>query len=273
MAAKRRAGERGRWRAVLLIEAIKAICRLLLLRITQQRPLVEPPLPEREDVDPSLLEKAASDMPDLETFSVSDEDAVAENEPEYTKPYPMPRTSLLLPPLPATPTAASLTHYLLTHVLTPTDILPPPSLLARLSSFPAYSAEVLHIMRPLIYALALAHYSQKAGKNGKRDWRPWLLGVGLELLARQVARRERAGDTAWGRGIGMTGLEKEEIRRRGWGMTWWAVRGACYENVTRNWLESVTGRLKGKFAVDLLGGILEDYGHLWGDYYFSTATM
>lgn len=41
----------------------------------------------------------------------------------------------------------------------------------------------------------------------------------------------------------------------------------------RGWIEGVTGRLKGKFGLDLIGGVLEDYGYLWGDYYFSTATM
>ncbi|KAL2157926.1 hypothetical protein VTH06DRAFT_4981 [Thermothelomyces fergusii] len=49
MAAKRR-GERVRWHAVVLLEAVKAVCRLLLMRITRSRPLVTPVLPEREPV-------------------------------------------------------------------------------------------------------------------------------------------------------------------------------------------------------------------------------
>jgi peroxin-16 len=47
MAAKRK-GERVRWRVVVILEVIKAICRLCLLKITNSRPLITPPLPERE---------------------------------------------------------------------------------------------------------------------------------------------------------------------------------------------------------------------------------
>lgn len=55
MAAKRR-GEKVRWRVVVLLEAIKALCRLFLLRLTNSRPLVSPPLPERE-IDPRTLDE------------------------------------------------------------------------------------------------------------------------------------------------------------------------------------------------------------------------
>ncbi|EHK99089.1 hypothetical protein M7I_5089 [Glarea lozoyensis 74030] len=47
MTAKRK-GERIRWRVVVVLEVVKAICRLFLLKITNLRPLVTPALPERE---------------------------------------------------------------------------------------------------------------------------------------------------------------------------------------------------------------------------------
>jgi peroxin-16 len=47
MMAKRR-GEKARWRVVVVLEAVKALCRLILMRLTNSRPLVNPPLPERE---------------------------------------------------------------------------------------------------------------------------------------------------------------------------------------------------------------------------------
>jgi peroxin-16 len=31
--------------------------------------------------------------------------------------------------------------------------------------------------------------------------------------------------------------------------------------------------MKGKFGLDLIGGVVEDYEWLWSEYYFSTATM
>src|ERR1700712_2727907 len=58
MTAKRR-GEKTRWRVVVLLEAVKALCRMLLLRLTNSRPLMSPPLPERE-IDASSLEEPAS---------------------------------------------------------------------------------------------------------------------------------------------------------------------------------------------------------------------
>ena len=88
MAAKRR-GEQARWRVVCLLEAVKAICRLLLLRLTNSRPLLSPPLPERE-VDPSTLEEKDSS----ELVSPPSETS------EQTQ-WTMPRTGLSLPILPS----------------------------------------------------------------------------------------------------------------------------------------------------------------------------
>ena len=59
MVAKRK-GEKSRWRIVVILEVIKAICRFLLLRITNSRPLVTPALPERE-VIPEDAEKEESE--------------------------------------------------------------------------------------------------------------------------------------------------------------------------------------------------------------------
>ncbi|KAI7258762.1 hypothetical protein KC335_g12106, partial [Hortaea werneckii] len=47
MMAKRK-GEKSRWRMVVVLETIKAMCRLILMRLTNSRPLLNPPLPERE---------------------------------------------------------------------------------------------------------------------------------------------------------------------------------------------------------------------------------
>ena len=64
----RRRGEQIRWRVIVFIEGVKALCRLLLLRLTNSRPLVSPPLPERE-VDPRMAEgeSECSDWNGMET--------------------------------------------------------------------------------------------------------------------------------------------------------------------------------------------------------------
>jgi peroxin-16 len=72
---------------------------------------------------------------------------------------------------------------------------------------------------------------------------------------------------------GLTGLEREELTKRGWGLSWWVMRGAFYENITKVWLQSVTHSMKGTPLLDLVGSIIEDYQYLWNNYYFPTATL
>jgi len=137
--------------------------------------------------------------------------------------WSMPRTGCSLPPLPAT---SDISSYLLSRVLTADEVKPAKALLPRISG-KGEIAEWLYILRPVIYAVAMARCSQD-----KRNWRPWLLGFGIEFGARQLAKQDASERAASGRG-GLTTLEREELARRGWGMAWWAMRGAFYENVTK----------------------------------------
>ncbi|KAK5656672.1 hypothetical protein OQA88_4652 [Cercophora sp. LCS_1] len=239
MAAKRR-GERARWRVVILLEAIKAACKLFLLRITRARPLVTPVLPEREPLPEEPSEE--------DEFALEEDDA--DRNGHKTGPngeWIMPRTGMALPGLPA---PGDTSGYLLGRVLTAEDIKPATKLMNRLQGA-GHVAEVLHVLAPLVYAVALAR-----SKNRKKDWKPWVLGLAVELAARQL--RERSLRT--------TSLEREEWGRRGWAMGRWAMRGAFYENVTKGMVEGVRRRMP-----SLVGGILEDYEYLWENYYFSTS--
>jgi peroxin-16 len=242
MAAKRR-GERVRWRVVVIIEVIKAICRLLLLRITAGR-MVVPPLPERE---------AIPGEPEEEDDGL----AYGDEEEEVGKPqkeWAMPRTGLTLPALPS---PRDISGFLMKKVLTADDIKPAINLISRIQG-PAQIAEILHILRPVIYAVAMAR------TKNKKSWQPWLLGIAVELAARQL-RQERGRD-----GVRETALEKEEWTRRGWAMGWWGLRGAFYENVTKKWVDGLVGS---RFMPGLVGGILQDYAFLWDEYHFASDDM
>ncbi|KAF2840382.1 peroxisomal membrane protein pex16 [Patellaria atrata CBS 101060] len=252
MAAKRR-GEKVRWRIVVILEAVKALCRLLLLRLTNSRPLLSPPLPERE-IDPSSLEESSSSMDGMDT---------PPNERFDETHWTMPRTGLSLPTL---PDSSDISNYLLSKVLTADDIKPPKALLHRVTG-KGELAECLYILRPVIYALAMQHWS-----GDRKSWRPWLLGVSIEYGARQLAKADFQERLAGGL-RGLTALEREELRKRGWALGWWAMRGAFYENITKSWIHGLTGKLRNKPIVDLLGGIIEDYEFLWDQYYFPTATL
>ncbi|KAG9244046.1 peroxisome membrane protein [Calycina marina] len=231
MMAKRR-GEKVRWRVVLILEIIKALCRLCLLRITNSRPLVTPHLPERDAIPEDPQEE---DMYD-EEFKVK--------EPTD---YEMKRTGLSLPPL---PNPRDISSYLLSKVLTADDIKAPNALLNKVNGS-AQLAEWLHILQPLIYAVTMSR------SRNKKDWQPWVLGLSVEFAARQL-RKE---------GYRTTALEKEEWNRRGWSILYWVMRGPMYTEVTRKAFTGFSSRMP-----SLISGIMDDYLYLWDNYYFSTSS-
>lgn len=208
----RRRGEKVRWRVAVFVEISKALCRLLLLRLTNSRPLVSPPLPERE-ADPRTQDEEG-EWNKAET---------PEAERSLDMNWTMPRTGLSLPSL---PDVNDVSNYLISKVLTADDIKPPAALLHRIAG-QGQLAEVLYILRPVIYALALQRWS-----GNKRSWRPWLIGFGMEYGCRQLAKKDCRERIAGGL-RGLTALEREELRKRGWAMGWWFMRGAFYQNVTK----------------------------------------
>ena len=271
MAAKRR-GARARWHVVCTLESVKAVCRLLLLRLTNSRPLLSPPLPQRE-VDPSTLEE--KDREGAEQLLASPPSETSEQTA-----WTMPRTGLSLPTLPS---SGDVSAYLLSKVLTADDIKPPKALLHRVAGL-GEIAEVMYILRPVVYALAMSYWSKRNNRDSTiaagvttsttrlPAWQPWALGLALEYLARQLSKHDLSTRRAGGL-RGLTALEKEELKRRGWGLGWWAMRGAFYETYTRTWIKGVARGLKGKPLLDMVGGVIEDYEFLWDQYYFSTATL
>ncbi|RDA82575.1 hypothetical protein CP532_3067 [Ophiocordyceps camponoti-leonardi (nom. inval.)] len=261
MTAKRRGGEKARWRVVVLLEAIKAVCRLLLLRAARGRPLLTPALPEREPtadeddtaVSPREVSEARSEtgFPDdgvIEPLARNTTTTTTTRpSPSHDGEWVMPRTGLSLPSL---PDSSDISSYLLGRVLTADDIKPAAKLLNRLHGT-GQVAEVLQILAPLIYAVALA----RSG-NPRKAWKPWLLGLAVELAARQL--RDRSLRT--------TTLERDEWNRRGWAMAWWAMRGAFYANFSSRVIARVSRSMP-----SIVGGILDDYEYLWQTYYFCTS--
>jgi hypothetical protein len=134
------------------------------------------------------------------------------------------------------------------------------------------AAEILYIIRPVIYAAAMAYWCQREDGRGKADWRPWLLGLSIEYGARQLAKHDLETRRPGG-ARGMTQLEREELKKRSWALGWWAMRGAFYQNLTRVAIQGFTSKLKNKPILDMIGNIIDDYEFLWDQYYFPTATL
>lgn len=213
MVARRR-GQKTRWRVVVFIEIAKAFCRLLLLRLTNSRPLVSPPLPERE-VDP----RSSEEDENCDWNGMDSPTSERSSDLSWT----MPRTGMSLPSL---PNVNDVSNYLISKVLTADDIKPPKALLHRITG-QGQLAEVLYILRPVVYALAMQKW-----RGNKRSWSPWLIGFGMEYGCRQLAKSDFRERVAGGL-RGLTGLEREELKKRGWSMGWWLMRGAFYENITK----------------------------------------
>jgi peroxin-16 len=241
MTAKRR-GEKVRWRVVVILEIIKAVCKMFLLRITNSRPLVTPALPEREVIP----EETASEEGGEEDFEDEGFHEEREGGRREVKEYKMKRTGLSLPTL---PNPSDISTYLLSKVLTADDIKAPNTLLNKVHGS-AQLAEYLHILQPVIYAIAMSR------SKDKKNWQPWLLGLSIEYAARQLRKD----------GLRTTALEREQWSKRGWAMGWWAMRGAFYENVTKGFLHKTSEKLP-----SLVSGILDDYLYLWDGYYFSSS--
>ncbi|KAG4432796.1 hypothetical protein IFR05_011732 [Cadophora sp. M221] len=250
MMAKRK-GERVRWRVVVILEVLKAVCRLCLLRITNSRPLVTPPLPEREVIPEAEGEGEGDLEGDGEGFEDEGFSEIRERERERPrgreKEYRMKRTGLSLPSL---PNPSDISSYLLSKVLTADDIKAPSALLNKTVGS-AQLAELLHILQPVVYAVAMSR------SRDKKNWQPWLLGLSIEYAARQLRKD----------GLRTTALEREQWGKRGWAMGWWAMRGAFYENVTKGFLHTASEKLP-----SLVSGVLDDYLYLWDGYYFSTSS-
>ncbi|KAE8248786.1 hypothetical protein A4X13_0g5476 [Tilletia indica] len=73
-------------------------------------------------------------------------------------------------------------EFLLSRTLTPTDVRKPPELVRPLRGRVGVTAELLWILRPLIYVLAIRRY-------GRKSTSPWVLSLSLELLARRLRKR------------------------------------------------------------------------------------
>lgn len=271
----KRAGDKARWRVIVTLEVVKAVCRLFMGRASGSRPVIA------TGVGDERTERKVDVQPE------SDEH---ENDDAKEGGWKMPRTGMRLPQLPTFSSSSesesresTITTFLSTRVITADEIKPPLRLVRPLSTPTARVSELLYILRPVFYALALQHYSPSQtntnNNNNKKktDWRPWLLGLGIELLARHLTTNPTllpSNNTHTSPSPSTSIVETEESKRRGWrSLAWWAMRGAFYEKLTAAYLVR-DGFLAGKLkSVPLVGDTLADYDILWGEYYFATATL
>ncbi|KAJ7071069.1 peroxisomal membrane protein PEX16 [Mycena amicta] len=251
MGLRRKVSSRTRWRTVVLLEIIKALLRLMLLRITR-RPLLSPPIPER-DFDPESV-PASSDTPPPPSVAPSS----VSSSPPVTPPHlknnrvPLPPHPLLTSSPPSTESSAD--DYLLPKALTTSSVKPSHTLMKTLSSPRDWLAEALYILRPLVYVSLLV-------SDDKKSTRPLAAALVLEVLSRTLRRTPPP----------YASLERSEYARRDRDMVWYLLRGSIWETYTRPKLESFALVTSSRPVLGLFGALVRDWIPLIDEYYYYTA--
>ena len=273
MLARRRLGERRAWDVVLAIEALKAACRFTLVRASQNRPVITPPLPQRE-FDPAQLEQPAPSTMPLTWRGT--------------------RTHCLRRSL-ASVGSRDVYEHLLSRTLTEQDVSPPPLLVRPLTQPAARIAEAVWILRPLLYVALLRTY-------GRRDLRPFATSLLVECLARTLRQHTRVQHSKspsppsislWLSVLGMENsfldwlasslstqsaaqrpastVEGDEWIARNRSLWWYLLRGPVWYGWTRPKLASFVARTEHRRLLGLLGSIIREYLPLIDDYYYYSA--
>lgn len=131
------------------VDFARAILRFILLRITR-RSLLSPPIPER-DIDPASL--PLSSVHSSPTLAPTTPSSSSPPTPDHLKNnrVPLQPSALMLTPPPPGRADTSVEDYLLPKALTTTSVRPSLHLIKPLASIQDWIAEVIYILRPLVY--------------------------------------------------------------------------------------------------------------------------
>lgn len=262
MASKNKLGEKGRWALVFFLESLKSILRFVLVAASK-RPLASPSVVERE-VDPQQLE-TRSQFEENEFSADEDEKQFdVDGNPISTAPlaWKLPRSGNYIPvtiPL-------KIDEFLSGKVLTVEDVKSPIELFHTLT-IKGYFSEAAYILRPLVYCTLAYRY-----RDRPRNWTPWVVGAGMEYLARR-ALVDSFKDSLPGGLRSITQLEDKELKKRGGSLWWWTLRGAMYHTMTRPIFEKIIRKTENIPLVNLPASILEDYEYLLDNYHFASSTL
>lgn len=252
MGMRRKVSNKTKWRGIVLLEVIKAVLRLIILKITR-RPLLSPPLPER-DFDPTTIElQSASSSPTLAPSSHPDSPLMT---PEHLKNNHIsldnPNSFLNKPA--ALSSDAPVEEYLLPKALSTSSVKEPTTLIRELSSPADWVAEIIYILRPLIYVGVIS--------RNPKSTNPLIVSLSLELFSRYLRRVPRPSSA----------LERSEYARRDRDFLWYLLRGSIWQSYTRPKLEAFANKTADKPVLGLLSAFIQDWIPLIEDYYYYTAT-
>ncbi|KAJ1981043.1 hypothetical protein H4R33_005329 [Dimargaris cristalligena] len=257
MVVRKKWGNKGKWRAVTLIELAKVACRLALINLSGKRMLLSPAYPDRE-LEPEavgLLFEPAAPQPNLV-------DSGDSRSPGWRGS----RTGLRYASISSivdgsAGSNAGVTDYLRTKASRSESVVCPSDLVPRLTHR-RLLGEYLFALRPILYVFAIR-------KWGRRAWLPWVISLAIESLSRLLSvssSRKRSTGVSLG-----SSLELTELSRRLWLFLYYFLRSPFYERFTKPRLDRIIKRTQNKPLISLFTGILSDYQPLWESFYFYTA--
>ncbi|MBW0493813.1 hypothetical protein O181_033528 [Austropuccinia psidii MF-1] len=290
MIARRKLGSRRRWRVVLMLECFKALLRLKLVALTR-RMLVNPPLPQRT-IDPTTIE-AHRPVSGPATHHPSHQGSSSAKTIDSSLSSDLPSTFTWVGKRTGTtrPTIASLraqshhpdephsrgstrnlvNEYLSRRALTLEGLLKPLELIRKLRTNKARLAELIWILRPVIYALTINRF-------GQHHPAPFLFSLSIEYLSyslRQSSLQQplqlynNPHGTAFNRFV--SELERTEFSQRQKAFWCYFLRGPLWILWTKPKLISISQKLSSKPLLNLISLAIQDYTPLIDEYHYYTS--
>ncbi|KAI8611673.1 peroxisome membrane protein [Chytriomyces sp. MP71] len=131
------------------------------------------------------------------------------------------------------------------------DVLLPMDLVGPLEGVDAV-AEWMHILRPVIYLIALQ-------RCGTKSWNPWLLSLALEVTSLGIHANSSRKHKF---------LERDEMQRRAWLLAYYLLRDPVYSLFVKERLNKFCDAMAKRPIISLASNLLADYIPLWENYYF-----
>ncbi|KAJ9058556.1 hypothetical protein DSO57_1011011 [Entomophthora muscae] len=219
------------------------LLRLSIFKLSKKRTLLSPPHPEREqpplDDDQEVQKRTKNIWQGKRTgFSHPNINSLQRNG------------------------TANLDHkpYILSKVLDRDAACRAENLVTRLEGLGTF-AEILYIVRPVVYVLALRKY-------GFKSWTPWTFSLFLEWFSLHLKNKylqNRGGLNT------LSSLEKEEKRRRSMILGYYLLKGPFFNAVTKPFLMKFCENTKNKFMLSFMAGMILDYIPLWEKFHFYTS--
>ncbi|KAJ3235558.1 Peroxisomal membrane protein pex16 [Chytriomyces hyalinus] len=239
MMARDCVGTRRKWGVIAMLESVKLLCRIILFHAAKKRMLLVTQIPER-DFDMATVQETCADSQISESMRTLGSHS-GKTMPDLSV-FPKKGDQL---------TEGDVTAFLNTKAASVSEALRPMDLVSKLSGADV-AAEWLHMLRPLVYLLAMRKY-------GNQSWKPWVLSLCMEVSSIGIHSASTRN---------FKFLERDELQRRIWLLMYYLLRDPFYSMFVKHRLNRFCESMSKKPLISLASGLLADYIPLWENYYF-----